>query len=88
MRAATSISSIWGKPGPPIPAGPQSTANAGSVVELMTNGTARVLASGLNFPNGIVLATDGLLYLSVGSTCPEPFPYCSNGGQIIQLRRP
>jgi hypothetical protein len=79
---------MWGKPGPPIPAGPQSAANTGSVVELAKNGSASVLASGLNFPNGITLATDGSLYVSVGSTCPGPFPYCANGGQIIRLRQP
>jgi len=80
---------MWGTPGPPVPAGPQSTAGTGSVVELARNGTATVLASGLNFPNGIALATDGSLYVTVDSTCPatgSPFPYCAAGGQIIHLQ--
>lgn len=79
---------MWGVPGPPIPAGPKSVANTGSVVKLASNGTATVLATGLNLPNGITFAPDGSLYVSVGSTCPttgSPFPYCAQGGQIIRI---
>lgn len=79
---------MWGTPGPPIPAGPQSAANTGSVVELAADGTATVLASGLNFPNGIALATDGSLYVTVDSTCTAvgtPFPYCAQGGQLVHI---
>jgi hypothetical protein len=79
---------MWGVPGPPIPAGPKSVANTGSVIKLAKDGTATVLASGLNFPNGIALAADGSLYVSIGSTCPatgSPFPYCAQGGQIIRI---
>jgi len=80
---------MWGTPGPPIPAGPGSAAGTGSVVELTRNGAATVLASGLDFPNGIALAKDGSLYVSVGSTCTAtgtPFPYCAKGGQIVELK--
>ena len=79
---------MWGTPGPPIPAGPASTANTGSVVMLAPNGTATTVAAGLNFPNGIVRAKDGSLYVSVNSTCPttgSPFPYCAGGGAVIHL---
>lgn len=79
---------MWGKPGPPIPAGPQSAANTGSVVELDASGVATVLASGLNFPNGIAIAPDGSLYVTVNSTCTaagSPFPYCANGGGVVHL---
>jgi hypothetical protein len=79
---------MWGTPGPPIPAGPASVAGTGSVVEVTRGGGATVIASGLNFPNGIALAKDGSLYVSVGSTCTAtgtPFPYCAQGGQIIHL---
>jgi hypothetical protein len=81
---------MWGRPGPPLPAGPNSAANTGSVIELGKDGTASVLASGLNFPNGIALAPDGSLYVSVGSTCPaagSSFTYCANGGQVVKLSR-
>jgi hypothetical protein len=80
---------MWGTPGPPIPAGPQSTAGTGSVVELAKDGTASVIASGLDFPNGIALAKDGSLYVTVGSTCTAvgtPFPYCAKGGGIVHLQ--
>ena len=79
---------MWGTPGPPVPAGPQSAAGTGSVVELARDGRATVLASGLDFPNGITLARDGSLYVTVDSTCPaagSPFPYCAQGGQIVHL---
>jgi hypothetical protein len=79
---------MWGTPGPPIPAGPGSAAGTGSVVELKADGSASVLASGLDFPNGIALAKDGSLYVTVGSTCTAvgtPFPYCANGGGIVRL---
>jgi hypothetical protein len=81
---------MWGTPGPPIPAGPGSAAGTGSVVELASDGTASVLAQGLMFPNGIALARDGSLYVSVGSTCTaqgSPFAYCSTGGGIVRLSR-
>jgi hypothetical protein len=81
---------MWGTPGPPIPAGPGSAAGTGSVVEVAADGTATVLAQGLMFPNGIGLARDGSLYVSVGSTCTAqgtPFPYCTNGGGIVRLSR-
>jgi hypothetical protein len=81
---------MWGLPGPPVQTGPTSAANTGSVVELAKDGTASVLASGLNFPNGIAHAPDGSLYVSVGSTCPasgSPFPYCAKGGQVVKLSR-
>jgi glucose/arabinose dehydrogenase len=79
---------MWGTPGPPIPAGPQSAAGTGSVVEVTRSGAATVLATGLDFPNGIALAKDGSLYVTVGSTCTAkgtPFPYCANGGAIVHL---
>jgi hypothetical protein len=80
---------MWGTPGPPIPAGPGSAAGTGSVVEYTRGGGATVIASGLDFPNGIALAKDGSLYVSVGSTCTAtgtPFPYCAKGGQIVRLQ--
>jgi|GEM_PF-454673 hypothetical protein len=79
---------MWGTPGPPIPAGPDSAAGTGSVVELTRNGNATVLAAGLDFPNGIALAKDGSLYVTVGSTCTAsgtPFPYCAKGGELLRL---
>ena len=79
---------MWGTPGPPVPAGPASTAGTGSVVELSANGVASVLASSLDFPNGIAVAADGSLYVTVGSTCTAtgtPFPYCANGGSIVRV---
>lgn len=82
---------MWGTPGPPIPAGPASAAGSGSVVEFdRKSGTATTIASGLDFPNGIALAKDGSLYVSVGSTCTAvgtPFPYCAKGGSIVKLTR-
>ncbi|HET7572446.1 MAG TPA: ScyD/ScyE family protein [Gaiellaceae bacterium] len=79
---------MWGTPGPPIPAGPESAAGTGSVVELAHGGAASVLATGLDFPNGIAVAKDGSVYVSVGSTCTAqgtPFPYCAQGGKIVRL---
>jgi hypothetical protein len=80
---------MWGTPGPPIPAGPASAAGSGSVIEFdRTSGTATTIASGLDFPNGIALAKDGSLYVSVGSTCTAvgtPFPYCAKGGSVVKL---
>jgi hypothetical protein len=81
---------MWGTPGPPIPAGPGSAAGTGSVVELAADGTASVLASGLMFPNGIAVAKDGSLYVTVGSTCTaqgSPFPYCSGGGGVVRVHQ-
>lgn len=81
---------MWGTPGPPIPAGPGSAAGTGSVIELAADGTASVLASGLMFPNGIALAKDGSLFVTVGSTCTaqgSPFPYCSGGGGVVRIAR-
>ena len=83
---------MWGTPGPPIPAGPQSAAGSGAVIEFdRRTGTTTTLASGLDFPNGIALAKDGSLYVSVGSTCTAtgtPFPYCAKGGGIVRLTQP
>ena len=79
---------LWGKPGPPIPAGPASVANTGSVVMVAPGGQATVLASGLNFPNQVAVGPDGTLYVSVNSTCPavgSPFPYCAAGGTLVKL---
>ena len=79
---------MWGTPGPPVPAGPQSAAGTGSVVRVGPDGTASVIASGLNFPNGIAIARDGSLYVTVGSTCTAvgtPFPYCASGGGIVRI---
>jgi sugar lactone lactonase YvrE len=81
---------MWGTPGPPIPAGPQSVAGTGSVVEVTRGGGAQVIASGLDFPNGIALAKDGSLYVSVDSICGSsgtPLPSCGKGGQIIHLHQ-
>jgi hypothetical protein len=81
---------MWATPGPPVPAGPGSAAGTGSVVELAADGTASVVASGLMFPNGVAIARDGSLYVSVGSTCPahgSPFPYCSAGGGVVRIAR-
>jgi hypothetical protein len=82
---------MWGTPGPPIPAGPASVANTGSVVMLAPNGQTTTLASGLNFPNQLAVSSSGALYVSVNSTCPavgSPFPYCAPGGQIVKLTKP
>lgn len=79
---------MWGSPGPPIPAGPRTTQNTGSVVMIAPNGAATTLAGGLNFPNGITRAKDGSLYVSENSTCPNTgprLPYCASGGSIIHL---
>jgi hypothetical protein len=76
---------MWATPGPPIP---NTAANTGSVIELAADGTATVLASGLNFPNGIARAPDGSLYVTVDSTCTATgshLPYCVHGGQIVRL---
>jgi hypothetical protein len=81
---------MWGPPGPPIPAGPQSVAGTGSVVEVTRGGGAQVIASGLDFPNGIALAKDGSLYVSVESICgatSTPLPTCGKGGEIIHLHQ-
>jgi hypothetical protein len=81
---------MWGTPGPPIPAGPGSAAGTGSVVELAANGAASVVASGLMFPNGIAVAKDGSLYVTVGGICTSqgsPFPYCSGGGGVIRIHQ-
>lgn len=80
---------MWGTPGPPIPAGPGSAAGTGSVVELTRGGSAQVIASGLDFPNGIALAKDGSLYVTVDSLCTAtgtPLPFCGKGGQAIRLQ--
>ena len=56
--------------------------------ELSAKRVASVLASGLDFPNGIAAAADGSFYVTVGSTCTAtgtPFPYCSNGGSIVRI---
>lgn len=83
---------MWSTPGPPIPAGPQSAAGTGAVLEYdRRTGATTTLASGLDFPNGIALAKDGSLYVSVGSTCTAtgtPFPYCAKGGSIVKLVAP
>lgn len=79
---------MWGRPGPPIPAGPQGVAGTGSVVRVAADGTAAPIASGLDFPNGIAVGRDGSVYVSVGSTCTatgSPFPYCAHGGGIVRL---
>jgi hypothetical protein len=79
---------MWGRPGPPIPVGPQSVAGTGSVVRVATDGTATVVAAGLDFPNGIALGPDGSVYVSVDSTCTatgSPLPYCAHGGGIVRL---
>ena len=79
---------MWSTPGPPIPAGPQSAAGTGSVVRVGADGKAAVIASGLDFPNGIAIARDGSLYVTVGSTCTAvgtPFPYCASGGGIVHV---
>jgi len=78
---------MWSAPTPPIPT---TTAGTGSVVELARDGTASVIASGLTFPNGITLARDGSLYVTVDSTCTatgSPLPFCTAGGGIVMLRR-
>jgi hypothetical protein len=80
---------MWGKPGPPIPAGPASVANTGSVVELRKDGSAVVIAAGLDFPNGIAIAKDGSLYVTTKSICTAqgtPLPSCGQGGQLVHLR--
>jgi hypothetical protein len=80
---------MWGTPGPPIPAGPASVANTGSVVELRKDGTATTIASGLDFPNGIAIAKDGSLYVTTKSICTAqgtPLPSCGQGGQLVHLK--
>ncbi|HLX19023.1 MAG TPA: ScyD/ScyE family protein [Gaiellaceae bacterium] len=79
---------MWATPGPPVPAGPGSAAGTGSVVRLGRDGAATVIASGLDFPNGIALAPNGSVYVSVGSICTAvgtPFPYCAHGGGIVRI---
>ena len=79
---------MWGKPGPPIPAGPMSVAGTGSVVELAADGTASVVASRLDFPNGIAVAKDGSLYVTTGSICTAkgtPLPSCTKGGGLVHI---
>lgn len=79
---------MWGTPGPPIPAGPQSAAGTGSVVRVAADGNATVIATGLDFPNGVAVGGDGAVYVSVDSTCTatgSPFPYCAHGGGIVRL---
>jgi hypothetical protein len=81
---------MWGRPGPPIPAGPASVANTGSVVELQKDGSAVVLATGLNFPNGIALAKDGSIYVTTNSICTTtgtPLPFCGQGGQLVRVQQ-
>jgi hypothetical protein len=81
---------MWRTGGPPIPAGPQSVAGTGSVVEFTRGGGAQVIAHGLDFPNGIALAKDGSLYVSVESICGSsgtPLPTCGKGGQVIHLHQ-
>jgi hypothetical protein len=80
---------MWGTPGPPIPAGPASVANTGSVVELKKDGSAAVVAAGLDFPNGIAVAKDGSLYVTTKSICTAqgtPLPSCGQGGQLVHLQ--
>jgi hypothetical protein len=80
---------MWGTPGPPIPAGPMSAANTGSVVEVRKDGAAAVIASALDFPNGIAIAKDGSLYVTTKSICTAqgtPLPSCGQGGQLVHLR--
>ncbi len=82
---------MWGRAGPPIPAGPASVANTGSVIMVSPNGQATILASGLNFPNQVAVGAGGTLYVSVNSTCPaagSPFPYCAAGGTLVKLTHP
>jgi len=82
------LADMWGRPGPPIPAGPASVAGTGSVVELAADGSASVVASGLTFPNGIAVAKDGSLYVTVDSTCTATgtaLPFCTNGGQLVHI---
>jgi hypothetical protein len=81
---------MWGRPGPPIPAGPASVANTGSVVELKKDGSATVVAGGLDFPNGIAIAKDGSLYVTTKSICTAqgtPLPSCGQGGQLVHLKQ-
>ncbi|HVN60946.1 MAG TPA: ScyD/ScyE family protein [Gaiellaceae bacterium] len=75
---------MWSAPTPPLP----TTAGTGSVIEFRRDGTASVIASGLTFPNGITIAKDGSLYITVDSTCTatgSPLPFCAQGGGIIRL---
>ncbi len=79
---------MWGTPCPPVPAGPMSTANTGSVVMLAPNGQATTVAGGLNFPYGITRGKDNSLYVSLNSTSTatgSPFPYCAGGGAVVRL---
>lgn len=81
---------MWGKPGPPIPAGPMSVAGTGSVVELAADGGASVVAGGLDFPNGIAVAKDGSLYVTTDSTCTAtgtPLPFCGKGGGLVHITK-
>jgi hypothetical protein len=61
---------------------PFPSPGTGSVVKLGADGSASVLASPLNFPNGIALGPDGGVYVSVNSVCPATGP-CQ--GQVIRL---
>jgi hypothetical protein len=81
---------MWGTPGPPIPAGPMSVAGTGSVVELAADGSASVVASHLDFPNGIAVADDGSLYVTVDSICTAtgtPLPSCGHGGGLVHITK-
>lgn len=75
---------MWGTPGLPSP-------GTGSVVKYPTEeGSASVLAGGLNFPNMITVGPEGALYVSADSICRAGgIPgLCPNGGTVLRITTP
>jgi hypothetical protein len=72
---------MWSNAGRP-------TANSGSVVRYrVEDGSARTVASGLNFPNMLAVGSEGAVYVSANSICgPETTSaVCSGGGKILRI---
>lgn len=72
---------MWGTPGLPSPF-------TGSVVKYSTDeGSASVVAGGLNFPNMITVGPEGALYVSANSICRSGgIPgLCPNGGTVLRI---
>jgi hypothetical protein len=72
---------MWNTPGLPSPF-------TGSVVKYSTDeGSASVVAQGLNFPNMVTIGPEGALYVSADSICPAGgIPgLCPNGGTVLRI---
>jgi hypothetical protein len=70
------VVSMWHHTAPQLPFPPLHP-NTGSIVKVAADSTASTLSlpTTLNFPNGITVSPDGMLYVSVGSTS-------ANGGVV------